>query len=137
MSSANTRDKIICAFLYTAKLIPLLAWGPIIWLVVANIKKIYLKDFIRYHCYQALLVNMLIFFLPHFFVLLMSFVTNLLDILVIFGNSVQLLNLIQNWVLKFYDIGSSLVIIYAFVWTIRGRFTYIPSISQAVNLLLR
>lgn len=134
---STTRDRFICAFLYTAKFIPLVAWIPIAWLIIANIKKIYLKDFIKYHCYQALIINMIVFFLPQFFILLMSFLINLLDIFVVFANTVKLLSLLQNAVLYVYAIAMNILILYAFLWTLRGRFTYIPKISQAVNLLLR
>jgi hypothetical protein len=110
---------------------------PIGWIIITNIRKIYQKDFVKYHCYQAVLLNMIIFFLPNFLSLLVSFLSNLLGIFSIFANSVTLLEFISKWVLQAYSLGVQVLAIYALIWTLRGKYTYIPQISQAVNYLLR
>ncbi len=136
-SLPNTKDKIICAALYTGLFFPLMTWVPIAWIVVSNIKKSYLKDFVKYHCYQAILFNMIALFLPQLFSLLINFLSTLLSLLVIFDNSILLLKSFTAWFIEIYFIFIKVVAVYAIIWTARGRFTYMPPISQAVNLLLR
>lgn len=137
MNTANTKDKILCAILYTGCFFPIMVFVPIGWIIITNIRKIYQKDFVKYHCYQAVLLNMIIFFLPNFLSLLVSFLSNLLGIFSIFANSVTLLEFISKWVLQAYSLGVQVLAIYALIWTLRGKYTYIPQISQAVNYLLR
>ena len=134
---ADTKDKILCAILYAGIFVNLITWVPVIWIIVANIRGIHLKDFIKYHCYQAVLFNMIVFFLPGLFDLLLSFVSNILDLFVIFANSVELLKNLNTFTLQIYSILVRVLSVYAIVWTARGKYTYIPPISQAINLLLR
>jgi hypothetical protein len=133
----TAKDKIICSILYTSYFIPLISFVPIAWIIIANIKKIYLKDFIKYHCYQAVLLNMIIVFLPSLFSLIVNFVSNALGLFSIFENSVALLEFLGKNFLEFYSYFIQLLALYAVLWTLRGKYTYIPQISQAVNYLLR
>lgn len=136
-NTASTKDKVLCAALYTGLFINFMTIVPLAWIIISNIRKIYLKDFVKYHCYQAVLFNMIIFFLPNLFTLLIGFLGNLLSLLVIFDNSVSVINVLAEWILKVYYILIKVIAIYGIVWTLRGRYTYIPPISQAVNHLLR
>lgn len=131
------RDKWICAALYTGIFVPVMAWVPIIWIIVVNIKKYPIKDFIRYHCYQVILFNMIAFALPQILSALVKFIATLLSITVIFENSGNLLVGLVAQIIPLYFLLVKVVAIYGFIWTARGRFTYIPPISQAVNFLLR
>lgn len=131
------RDKLICASFYTALFIPLISWVPIIWVVIANIQKKHMPDFIKYHCYQAILVNMLAYFLPQLLTLLIQFTSNLLSLMVIFDNSILLMNSFNAWFVSVYFIFIKLVAIYGILWTVRGKYTYMPPISQAINMMLR
>ncbi len=131
------REKIPCAFFYTGIYVPFVSWIPMVWVIVASIKNIHLKDYVRYHCYQAILFNMIAGFLPQLLRLLVSFIANLLSLLTIFQNSANLLVQATDGLIAGYWIFIQLVSIYALIWTLRGRFTYLPPISQAVNLLLR
>ena len=133
----NKRDKIFSGILYLGVYVPLIAWVPLIWLIVVNIKKITIKDFLKYHCYQALLFNMLVFFLPGLLTTLVSFISNLLSILLFFDNTISILASINEWVLNLYFIAIKVIAIYAVIWTMRGKYTDLPPISQAVNYLLR
>ena len=133
----DTKDKIICAALYTGLFFPLMTWVPIAWIVVSNIKKSYLKDFVKYHCYQAILFNMIALFLPQLFSLLINFLSTILSLLVVFDNSILILKSFTDWFIEVYFVFIKVVAVYGIIWTARGRFTYMPPISQAVNLLLR
>jgi hypothetical protein len=133
----TTKDKILCSVLYSSYFIPLMTFVPIIWIIVSNIRKIYQKDFVKYHCYQAVLLNMIIFFLPSFFSLLISFLSNFLGIFTIFENSISLLGYLSQTLLQAYNLLAQVLTIYAIIWTLRGKYTYIPKISQAINYLLR
>lgn len=133
----DIKDKFICAAFYASIFVPILSWAPIIWIIYSNIKKVYLKDFIKYHCYQAFLFSMIGFFLPSLFDLVISLVLNLLDLFSVFANSILLLGEFKAWILKIYFVLLRVAALYAIVWTARGKFTYLPPISQAVNLLLR
>jgi len=105
--------------------------------LISNIKNLPMKDFVRYHCYQAILFNMIAGFLPQLLGLVVSFIANLLSLLVIFQNSANLLVQATGTIIAVYWLLVKGAAIYAIVWTLRGRFTYLPPISQAVNLLLR
>ncbi len=131
------REKIPCAFFYTGIYVPFVSWIPMIWVIASSIKNIHLKDYVRYHCYQAILFNMIAGFLPQLLRLLVSFIANLLSLLTIFQNSANLLVQATDSLIAGYWIFIQLVSVYALIWTLRGRFTYLPPISQAVNLLLR
>jgi hypothetical protein len=130
-------DKLICASLYTGLFIPVLSWVPILWIIIANLRKSYMKDFNKYHCYQAVLFNMIAFALPKIFELLVEFLANLLSITVIFENTASILIGSANWIIPYYYVLIKIIAIYAIIWTIRGRYTEISFISQAVNQLLR
>ena len=137
MYNINFKDKLLCSACYLGAFIPLFAWFPLIWLIVSNLRKVYIKEFIRYHCYQAILFNMLIFFLPSLFRLLTDFLSNLLDLMVVFGNTIVLIQALQGFVLKVYSFMVPVITLYAIIWTFRCKYTYMPPISQAVNSLLR
>ncbi len=134
---ADWREKIPCAFFYLGHYIPYISWIPMIWVIVANIKNIHLKDFVRYHCFQSILFNMISSFLPMLLSKLVGFIATLLSLLTIFENSANLLVQATDKLIYAYWLLIPLVIVYALIWTLRGRFTYLPPISQAVNLLLR
>lgn len=132
------KDKMICASFYTGVFFPfLMPWVPVIWIIVANLRKIHLKDFVKYHCYQAVLLNMVFFALPKILTLLANFIANLLSITVILEKSAIFIQSFVVYGLSIYFILIKVISIYAVIWTARGRFTYLPPISQAVNLLLR
>jgi hypothetical protein len=136
-SYATISEKIFCACFYTAYFFSIMTWVPIIWLIVVNIKKINLKDFIRYHAYQALLLNMIIFFLPQLLTAVTNLLLNLISFLPYTNNLILLLNQATSYVLIAYQYILQALLIYAIIWTLRGKFTYIPPISQAVNMFLR
>ncbi|MDA0772285.1 MAG: hypothetical protein O3C63_05020 [Cyanobacteria bacterium] len=131
------RDKLICASFYTAHFIPLISWVPIIWLVIVNVQKKHMRDFIKYHCYQAILFNMLMAFLPQLLTALINFTCTLLSMMVIFANSVTMLQSFNNWLINIYSMLIPFIALYAVIWTLRGKYTYMPPISQAINMMLR
>ncbi|MDA1020459.1 MAG: hypothetical protein O2962_02800 [Cyanobacteria bacterium] len=131
------RDKLICASFYTALFIPLISWVPIIWLVIVNVQKKHMRDFIKYHCYQAILFNMLMAFLPQLLTALINFTCTLLSMMVIFANSVTMLQSFNNWLINIYSMLIPFIALYAVIWTLRGKYTYMPPISQAINMMLR
>ncbi len=133
----NWREKIPCALFYTGIFIPFVSWVPLIWIIVANARGIHLKDFVRYHCYQAILFNMIAGFLPQLLTVLVNFLANFLSLLAIFETSAKLLVQATGSLIASYWIFIKLIAVYALIWSLRGRFTYLPPISQAVNLLLR
>ena len=80
---------------------------------------------------------MILIFLPGLFSLLTDFLISLLDLMVIFANTIVLIKALQNFVLTAYSFIVPVVSIYAMIWTFRGKYTYLPPISQAVNSMLR
>jgi hypothetical protein len=131
------RERLPCGFFYLGIFIPMISWIPLIWIIVASMRHIHLKDYVRYHCYQAILFNMIAGFLPQLFSLIVSMIANLISLLAIFQNSADALVSGTDLVVLFYWRFIQITAIYALIWTLRGRFTYLPPISQAVNLLLR
>ena len=157
----DTKEKILCSVLYICPLLPqssliflLISFSPIVYFIYARSRNLHLKDFIKYHCFQAVLLNMVIFFLPDLFHLLVSFLANIFELIVISLNSLPLPEFVKNLIassgnlidalqeftlvlLGFYSVLIKVLAIYAAVWTFRGKYTYVPPISQAVNQLLR
>lgn len=76
-------------------------------------------------------------FLPEALRLIVNFVSTLLSMMVVFDNTITLLQGLNTWFQGIYYIVLQLAALYAIIWTLRGKYTYIPPISQAVNLLLR
>jgi len=137
MYRVNLQEKLLCAFCYIGSFISFFSWFPLLWLIVSNVRKVYIKEFIRYHCYQAILFNMLVYFLPDLFNLLTNFISNLLSLLVIFNGTIAVISSLKGWILTTYHLFIQTVSIYAIIWTLRGKYTYLPPISQAVNSILR
>lgn len=136
-SVPKLQDKLICAVLYTGLFVPLMTWAPLIWVVITNVQKKHMPDFIKYHCYQAILFNMIAAFLPQLLSLLIDFTCNLLSLMVIFENTIGLLKTFNEWFLGTYSNLVKILVAYAIIWTLRGKYTYMPPISQAVNMMLR
>jgi hypothetical protein len=136
-NAPSFKDKIFCSLMYLGCLFPLFVFYPFIWLIIANLKKIPTKDFVKYHIYQAILFNMIAFFLPEIFQVLVNIFSGILDFFTIFGNTVSLLGSFKNFVIGIYFILIKAIALYGIIWTFRGKYTYIPPVSQAVNLLLR
>lgn len=137
MSKLNFTEKLLCAVCYMGSFFSIIAWFPLLWLVISNLRKVYIKEFVRYHCYQAILFNMLAYFLPDLFNLLTSFLSNLLSLMVIFDGTIAMIGSLKAWILTTYHLLLQFVSAYAIIWTLRGKYTYLPPISQAVNSILR
>ena len=157
----DTKEKILCATLYvcpflaqSSLLFMLISFSPIIYFIYARSRNINMKDFIKYHCFQAVLLNMILFFLPDLFALLVSFLANIFEIIIVSISSLNLgefvhglivsmrsfianIGQITMLILTIYAVLTKVLALYAIVWTFRGKYTYIPPISQAVNQLLR
>jgi hypothetical protein len=137
MHKVNFREKLLCAFCYMGAFFSIIAWFPLLWLIISNLRKVYIKEFVRYHCYQAILFNMLAYFLPDLFNLLTSFLSNLLSLMVVFDGTIAMIGSLKAWILATYHLFIQFVSAYAIIWTLRGKYTYLPPISQAVNSILR
>lgn len=135
--TSSARDKILCGLLYTGIFIPFVNWAPLVWIILINIGKVRAGDFVRYHCYQALIFNMVAFFLPQLFSLVVGLFADILSLLVVFENSANLLRGFSSWLISNYFIFIQIVAIYGVIWTMRGKYTYMPPVSQAANMLLR
>ena len=154
----DMKEKLLCAMLYICPFLArgslaylLISFAPVIYIVFCNYRKVYLKDFVKYHCFQALILNMIVFFLPDLFNLLINFLQNLLNVFFVALSSANLPEEISLSINNFFStveqmkvfilgIYQTLILVlslYAMVWTARGKFTYIPPVSQAVNQLLR
>lgn len=133
----NLKDRVLCALLYTAPFLGIMTWAPILTLIFINLKKIKVKDFVQYHCYQTLLLNMLMFFIPRLAELLIRFLETMLDLFMAHNHFFRFFGALIHKAGQAYSIAIMLLAAYGIIWTLRGRFTHIPSISQAVNLLLR
>ncbi len=143
----SPKEKLFAASFYLGIFFSLLSWYPFIVILVINIRRIYVKDFLRYHAYQAMLLNMILTLVPNLIGLVISLLS---DILSLFGIHLsQLLSQLCTWqitianqtimfnLLYVYNIFCLALGVYMIVWTARGRFTYLPPVSQAINYLLR
>lgn len=133
----SKREKIFCAVFYLSVFMPILFFFPVIYLVVLNVRKMYMSDFLKYHLYQSILFSMVIFFLPDLVFAIFRFLSTFLSLFAVFDNSIALMGGVITWIAKIYAIAIQVLSLYAFIWTLRGKFTYIPAISRAIDSMLR
>ncbi len=129
----NWQERIICSSFYLAAPFPALSSIPLLWIIISMMRGVHMRDFARYHCYQTVLYSMTVHFFPDFFRLLIGILANFIGLLAIFQNSADALVSGAESIIQFYERFIIIVTIYALIWTLRGRFTYLPPISQAVS----
>jgi hypothetical protein len=131
-------ERILCSIGYLSFLVPLTGFIPLVWIILGNLRKVHMSEFAKYHCYQAVMFSMIIYFFPRLISLLLKILNSLLAVFGdIFIGTIGLLNTLSVIFFQAYFYAAAIVTVYAVVWTIRSKYTYMPPISQAVNSILR
>ena len=128
----NVTEKIGAVLTY----LTLGIWG-LIWLLTSSRSYFDQKDFVRFHCYQSIFVGLLFMFIPQSFHVLFSLIIQILKLIpgisvVIYG--IHTINLIVQAILLY---GLIALIVYCAIFSLLGKYTNIPYVSQIVNRMLR
>ena len=134
---SSGRDRLLGGLAYAGMFVPLLPLALVVCIVLDNLGRIRLTTFLKYHCYQALILNIVFYFLPGFISTAMKFLAGLLDLTVVFAKTGPILLQFSSFVTGSFGILILAVTIYGMLWTFMGKYTHIPVISQGVNMFLR
>jgi uncharacterized membrane protein len=111
-------------------------WG-LIWLLISRRNYFDQKDFIRFHCYQSILLGLLYMFIPQGISILFSLIIQIIGLVpgtLFITNPIHVMHgLIQGLI----HYGGLVLIIYCVIFSLFGRYTNIPFISQIINRMLR
>lgn len=128
----DIKEKISSAVAY----LTLGVWG-FIWLLISRKNYFDQKDFVRFHCLQSIFIGILYMFFPQGIDILFSLLIQIIGFMP--GTSIltdffgQLHGLLQSLV----HYGSLILIMYCVIFTLLGRYTNIPYVSQIINRMLR
>ena len=109
----------------------------IIWLLLAALAKSNLKPFLKYHIMQSIFLMLLYYLVAH----LLIFVLNILTYVPFFNAIISTLNFFLNIsLLNFGPFHMSIIniliflfIIYLSYGTLKGRYVYVPWVSNVIK----
>ena len=128
----DVKEKIGAAIAY----LTLGVWG-LVWLLISRKHYFDQKDFVRFHCYQSLFLGMLYLFIPQGIAILFSLITQIFGLLPLLSALVEGLHIIHGMSQSVIHYGGLLLIIYCVIFSLFGKYTNIPWISQIINRMLR
>lgn len=128
----NIKEKFGAAVTY----LTLGIWG-LIWLLISGKNYFDQKDFIRFHCYQSIFVGLLYMFIPQGFAILFSLIIQIIGLIPIASPITNGLHAFHGILQSIFHYGLLALIIYCVVFSLFGRYTNIPYISQIANRMLR
>ena len=111
-------------------------WG-FIWLLISRKHYYDQKDFVRFHCFQSILIGMLYMFLPQGMSILFSLLIQMFALVPGMSFIVDSFHILHTFLQGFIHYSSLALIIYCVIFCIYGKYTNIPWISQIVNRMLR
>ena len=111
-------------------------WG-VIWLLISRIPSYYQKDFIRFHCFQSILIGMFYMFIPQGISILFSLLSQIVSFIPNTQIIIDGLSNLNYLLQKLIEWGGIFLITYCVVFCCLGKFTNIPWISRLVNRMLR
>ncbi len=128
----NIKDKIGAAVTY----LTLGIWG-LIWLLISSRNYFDQKDFIRFHCYQSIFVGLLYMSIPQGFAILFSLIIQIIGLIPIVSPLTNGLHVAHGVLQTAFHYGLLALVIYCVVFSLFGKYTNIPYISQIANRMLR
>ena len=128
----DIKDKIGAAVAY----LTLGIWG-LIWLLISSRNYFDQKDFIRFHCYQSIFVGLLYMFIPQGFAILFSLITQILGLIPFLAPIVEGLHVAHGFLQTGFHYGLLALVVYCVIFSLFGKYTNIPYISQIANRMLR
>lgn len=128
----NIKDKIGASVSY----LTLGIWG-LIWLLISSRSYFDQKDFIRFHCYQSIFVGLLYMFIPQGFAILFSLIIQILGLIPFLAPVTNGLHVAHGILQQGFHYGLLALIVYCVIFSLFGKYTNIPYISQIANRMLR
>ena len=128
----DIKEKISAAATY----LTLGIWG-LIWLLISKRSYFDQKDFVRFHCYQSIFVGLLYMFIPQGFAILFSLITQILGLIPFLSPVTDGLHVAHGIIQTAFHYGLLALIIYCVIFSLFGKYTNIPYISQIINRMLR
>ncbi len=128
----NIKDKIGAAVSY----LTLGIWG-LIWLLISSRSYFDQKDFIRFHCYQSIFVGLLYMFIPQGFAILFSLIIQILGLIPFLASVTKGLHVAHGILQQGFHYGLLALIVYCVIFSLLGKYTNIPYVSQIANRMLR
>lgn len=111
-------------------------WG-LIWLILSRRTYYDQKDFVRFHCFQSIFIGILYMFIPQGIAILFSLITQILALIPGTDFIVNGFHVIHGILQSIIHYGGLVLILYCVVFSLYGKFTNIPWISQLINRMLR
>ena len=111
-------------------------WG-FIWLLISRKHYYDQKDFVRFHCFQSILIGLLYVFLPQGLAILFSLLIQIFALIPGISFVTNSLHVLHSFLQALIHYGSLALIIYCVIFCVYGKYTNIPYISQIINRMLR
>ncbi len=128
----DIKEKIGAALTY----LTLGLWG-LLWLLLSKMPAYSQKDFVRFHCYQSILIGLLFMFIPSGISILFTLLSQIIGIIPGGSIIVQWIHLIHSIFQQLFSYSGIALIVYCSVMGLIGKYTNIPWVSQIVNRMLR
>ena len=128
----DIKEKIGAAITY----LTLGIWG-LIWLLISNRNYFDQKDFIRFHCYQSIFVGLIYMFIPQGFAILFSLIVQIIGLIPGTLFVTDGIHVVHGILQSVFHYGLLALIIYCVIFSLLGKYTNIPYVSQLVNRMLR
>ena len=128
----DIKEKIGAAVAY----LTLGIWG-LIWLFTSSRNYFDQKDFVRFHCYQSIFVGLFFMFIPQGLAILSSLIIQIIGLIP--GTSVVTngIHVVHGVLQSIFHYGLLALIIYCVIFSLFGKYTNIPYVSQIINRMLR
>ena len=128
----DIKEKIGAAVAY----LTLGIWG-LVWLLISSKNYFDQKDFVRFHCYQSIFVGLLYMFIPQGFAILFSLIIQIIGLIPIASPIADGLHVAHGILQQIFHYGLLALIIYCVIFSLFGKYTNIPYVSQIINRMLR
>lgn len=128
----DTKEKLGSALAY----LTLGMWG-LVWLLISRTPAYAQKDFVRFHCFQSIFIGILYMFVPSGVAILFSLLTQVFSLIPGTSFINQILHVLHGSLQSLITFFGLMLIVYCIVFSLFGKFTNIPYISQAINRMLR
>lgn len=111
-------------------------WG-LIWLLLSRRTYFEQKDFVRFHCFQSIFIGILYMFIPQGLAILFSLITQFTGFIPGVSLITSTLHVLHGILQSIIHYGGLVLIIYCVIFSLYGKYTNIPWISQMINRMLR
>lgn len=111
-------------------------WG-LIWLLISRTPAYFQKDFIRFHCLQSIMIGIFYMFLPQGISIFFTLISQILSIIpgiMIVTDAIHFVHTVLQQIVHY---GGLVLILYCVIFSLYGRYTNIPWVSQMVNKMMR